>query len=182
MTTKIQIFIYIIFLAIICASVFAYYNGKVLGGFIRRLDEKNKNGIGNTATIRELGYSRISAFFISLSLGENSSLRKYVSAEFSREEMEIHKEKGLSQRYFLAPEKRELALKRYNGEKMKLWKLITGILACIVAAVICINLFPYIISMVSGAGESFDTERTVTGERIEETQKLVQPQPAEEDK
>lgn len=169
MTTKIQIIIYLIFFGIACASVYAYYNGKVLGDLIRKLDKMQKYDADNTASLEDLGYSKLSAFIISLSLGENSSLRKYVRAEFSAEEMEIYREKKLPQRYYLPRETSQIALKRYSGEKMSFSKLVLGIVACIAAAVISINVFPYLISMFSGVGDSFGNGNEVVGERIEET-------------
>ena len=161
--------IYIIFAGIICASIYAYYSRKVLGSFIRKLDENGLDSAEKSASLRDLGYSKPHAFLVALSLGDSSSLSKYVRSVYSADEVAVLREKGGFQKYFLPVENRELALKRYDSGKMKLWKLLCGIAACIVVAVVCANLFPYVISMVTGVGESFNTDDSVMGTRVEET-------------
>ena len=130
-----------------CGAVYAFYNGRVLGRFVRRLKDSGKHTAENSASLAELGYGKAAAFILSLSLGSNTSLRKYVKAQFTDEEMEIYREKGLPQKYYLPEENCEIALKRYNDEKMSLAKLLLGLLACVVAAVLAINVFPYLLSM-----------------------------------
>ena len=160
----------LIFGGIICASVYSYYTRKVLGGFIKRLYQSGATTEEKAISARGLGYSVLSAKIIELSLGEQSSLRRYVKAHLSKEEREVLKEeKGIDAKYWLPEDVSDLALERYNGEGMKLWKLICGIAACIITAVICIYVFPYIINMFSGAGESFKVNSGVTGTRVEDT-------------
>ncbi|MBR3994142.1 MAG: hypothetical protein IKI97_02565 [Clostridia bacterium] len=143
--------IYIVFAGIIFAYIYTYYSGKVLGGFVRKLSKGGFDSQENTATLSELCYSKISVFLISLSLGESASLRKYVSAVFTPDELAVGKEKGIEQRYYLPKENIEIAEKRYNGENMSFVKLICGILILVVASAICAKIFPYAISMVKGA-------------------------------
>ena len=170
----------LIFGGIICASIYSYYTKKVLGEFIKRLNDKGITSEESALSVKELGYSTISAFFIGLSLGESSSLRRYVKACLSKEERDVLKEeKGIDAKFWLDDETKETALERYNGEGMKLWKLLVGIVACIVAAILCVNVFPHIVRMFMGAGESFKVNNDVVGTRTEDT---VMTLPEEEEK
>lgn len=143
--------IYIIFAGIIFAYIYTYYSGKLLGGFVRKLSKGGFDSSEKTATLSQLGYSKISSLLISLSLGESASLRKYVSVVFNSDELAAGKEKGIKQKYYLTKENVEIAEKRYKGENMSFVKLICGILILVVAALVCAKILPYVISMVKGA-------------------------------
>ena len=167
---SLNLIIAVIFGGIICASVYAYYSRKVLGDFLRKMAEKGCDGREEACELTKLGYSKIAAFVISLSLGENSTLRKYVGAYYTADEMAVlREEKGREQRYYIIPEKKETALERYNGKNMTLGKLLCGIAISVIAAILCATVFPYIITMVKGSTESFKAENEVVGARVEET-------------
>ncbi|MBE6705178.1 MAG: hypothetical protein E7583_07950 [Ruminococcaceae bacterium] len=166
---NVQTMIYVIFAGICCALIYSYYTKKFLGSLIRKLHEKKINKVEESQTLRELGYGSISAFLLLVSLGENSSLMKYVKGRYTADELTVLKEKGVRQQYYLPEDTEEIALKRYDDSNMKLWKLLCGILACVVAAVICINVFPYLISMTEGRLGGSDDKNEVIGTTVEET-------------
>ncbi len=168
---KIQTMVYLIFAGITAASIYSYYSRKFLGDFLRKLDKAECRNEETAKSLCELGYSPVSAFLVSLSLGENSSLLKYAKEIYSADEMAVlrEKDKKAAQKYFLPENVKETALKRYDCGKMKLWKLICGILVCIVTAVICANIIPYAVSMIRGVGKNFEGNNEVVGTRIEET-------------
>lgn len=159
----------VIFVGIVCASLYDYYTRKFLGGFIRRLNDKGVDSCENALDRKELGYSGFCWFFISLSLSENSSLRKYVKTCYSADELYVLKEKGIIQKYYLPKENDndKTALKRYSMGDTNFLKLLLGIVAAAVAAVICMKIFPYAIAMVKGSTEN--TENEPVGTHIEST-------------
>lgn len=161
--------IIVIFVGIVCAAVYDYYTRKVLGSFIRRLSDKGADSSENALDRKQLGYSAFCWFFISLSLGENSSLRRYVGTCYSSDELAVLKERGIVQKYYLPKENDidKTALKRYNGSETSLLKLLLGVVAAAIAAVICMKIFPYAIAMVKGSTNS--TENEPVGTRIEST-------------
>lgn len=167
---SLSLIITLIFGGIICASVYDYYSRKFLGGFLKKLSEKEAFDEDSSVTLAELGYKRIKKALLGFSLGDSSSLRNYVNTKFSAEQAQVLREQGKGdQKYYLDPEKKETALERYDSKNMKLWKLILGIVGCIVAAILCISIFPYIISMVGGVGENFNTDQEVKGAKVENT-------------
>lgn len=164
--------VFIIFGGIILAAAVTYYNKKTLGGFLRKLAEKNANSKETAISLSELGYCRAVEKIISLSLGKNSSLSKYVKKYYTDNEEQALKEAGHKnvQKYYFAEEKRQTALQRYaGGENLKLWKLVAIVVVCIAAAIICANIFPYLISLLKNSTESFNVAENITGEKIQTT-------------
>lgn len=138
------------------AVLYTYFIKKVLGGFIRRLEEKEASSIENALTLAELGYSGFSARVIYAFLGESSSLRRFVGApELVRESIE-------EQKYYLLPEKKDLALKRYSDKGLNLRALILSAVALIIAAIIFILAAPFVEGFIDGIparfGKDDDTE------------------------
>ncbi len=168
----IKTIVFIIFGGIILAALVIYYNKKTLGGFLRKLTENNANSKETAVPLSEIGYNRAVAKLISLSLGKNSSLSKYVEKYYTDDEEQALKEAGQknAQKYYLAEEKRQTALQRYaGGENLKPWNLVAIVAACVAAAIICANVFPYLISSLKNSTENFNVSDNVTGERIQTT-------------
>lgn len=159
----------VIFVGIASAAIYDYYTRKVIGGFIRRLATMGAASEDTALDRKKLGYSAFTWFFISLSLTESSSLRRYVHTFFSADELAVLKDKGELQRYYLPKENdvEKTALKRYNASNASLLKLLLSLVAAAIAAVVCIKIFPYAIAMVKGSTEN--TENQPVGDHIEST-------------
>lgn len=169
---NVKTIVFIIFGGIILAALVIYYNKKTLGGLLRKLAEKNANSKETAISLSELGYCAAVAKIISLSLGKNSSLSKYVEKYYNDDEEQALKEAGRKnvQKYYLSEEKRQTALQRYaGGENLKPWKLAAIVVACVAAAIICANVFPYLMSLLKNSTENFNVSDNVTGERIQTT-------------
>lgn len=166
----IQTLIYIIFAGIGCALIYTYYTRRFLGDLIRRLNEKKIHNADSSLTLGQLGYGKTAAFLLNISLGESSSLMKYLKGYYTSEQLAVLRDKGICQRYYLPEDTKDTALKRYDGNDVKLWKVLCGIVACIVTAIICAKVFPYVISMAEGQFSGSDNKNSdVIGTRIEET-------------
>ncbi len=166
---NIQTLIYIIFAGIGFALIYTYYTKKFLGSLVRRLHEKKINNDEASQTLEQLGYGKISAFLLNVSLGKSSSLMKYLKGHYTEDQLIVLKDKNIHQRYYLPEENSEIALKRYDSGDVKLWKVFCGIIACVVAAVICAHVFPKLVSMTENRFTDSDNKNEPVGTRIEET-------------
>ena len=155
------------------AVFYTYFIKKVLGGFLRDLSEKNVLSPESALSLSQLDYGKVRARAVYIFLSENSTLRRFVGIS------EDEKAGIDTQKYYLLPEKKEDALRRYKDNGQNALSLVICMVALIVATIIFIAVAPYVEDFIDNIPNSFKNEtphiegvvddgiETITPEEIE---------------
>lgn len=171
--TMFKIIVIGIYIGLIVASLFAFYNRRVLGGFIRKLDSEGALSPENAKTLAELGYDKNP--FIKLSLKHGYSLRRVVSYSFkdtdggseAKGESLINaatlKQKiDLSEDSFYLPEeKRDVTVSRFRLKGSGPLSVILIAVLGLIAVVLIFKIAPVIVNLLDSALQGLSNEPDV---------------------
>ncbi len=144
--------IWAVYIGYLLASIFYYYQKKVIGGFVRALFAQNAHTPETALSLAELGYHKHPA--IRRQLSQPGALRKMVweveDKYLTGEDGVLYsaREKALDinvARFYISEERRIQAELRYDNKGNDLLALIMGAALCFVLAVAAIIWLPGIL-------------------------------------
>lgn len=150
-----NLIIWSMYIGILLATFYSYYQKRVVGGFVRHLMSQGANTIDNAKTLQELGYQNHAA--IRRELSKPAPLRKMVwEAEDNHRTGEdgviyCAREKKLDLnlgRFYIPEEKRIEADLRYNGKGTDLFTVIISVVVFFVIAVLACAFLPIILENI----------------------------------
>lgn len=150
-----NLIIWSMYIGILLATVYSYYQKRVVGGFVRHLMAKGANSIDNAKTLSELGYQNHAA--IRRELSKPAPLRKMVwEVEDNHREGEdgviyCAREKALDLnlgRFYIPEEKRIEAELRYEGKGTDLFAVIISVAVFFALAVLACAFLPTIMENI----------------------------------
>lgn len=162
-----------IYIGLIVASLITFYNRRVLGGFIRKLDSEGALSPENAKTLAELGYDKNR--FIRLSLRHGYSLRRVVSYAFKKTDdgSETNGENLINaatlgqkidlsgDRFYLPEEKRDVTVSRFRTKGSGPLSVILITVLGLVAVVLIFKIAPVIVKLLDSALKGLSNEPDV---------------------
>jgi len=192
MLTEIDLSVYLIcvFIGIVIAAVYAFYNKNILGSFVRRLLEEGCDSEENGLTLRELGFDKSS--LVRFALRPTSSLTRVVeftSGEETAEGGEKVKARGRrspktdldSAVFYIPAEKAEKASRTYDSHGTTILSVALTIVVFFFVFVVSYFLLPLIFDVTNsfysddGGGlikitgsEDYDFSDVIEADRLEQ--------------
>ncbi len=170
--TSFKLLVIGLYLGIVLASFVMFYNRRVLGGFVRKLDAENATAPDSAKTLSELGYEK--NIFIKLSLRIGYSLRrvinfvpgdgengKRVGGILANTTLTHEKVMLDSDKFFLPEEKRETTLRRFRTKGSGPLSILLTVLLGIVAVVVIFKLAPFVVGFIESFVAGFSNEPDV---------------------
>jgi len=172
--TMFKILIIGIYIGLIIASLFTFYNRRILGEFVRKLDSEGALSPETAKTLEELGYSK--KRLVKLSLKRGYSLRRvisYTSAANTDENEEIKGENlanastlgqkvDLSKdKFYLPEEKRDITVSRFRAKGSGPLSIVLLAVIGLVAVVLIFKIAPIIVNLLDSAVQGFSNEPDV---------------------
>lgn len=148
-TTSMEMVIWCMYIGLMLASVYMYYQKKVHGTFVRKLLEMGANDLDSAKTLHELGYSAHTP--IRSALSSNSALRKLV---WEAGDNYVENEAGVkisaretpmdvnTARFYIPEDNRIRAEIRYAQKGSDIFMLIITALVFLMIAVLAVNYLP----------------------------------------
>lgn len=150
-----NLIIWSLYIGILLATVFSYYQKRIVGGFVRHLMKNGANTPDNALTLAQLGYSKHPA--IRRELSKPGPLRKMVWEVDDNYRMGENgvlycaREKALDLnlgRFYIPEEKRIEAELRYEGKGNDLFAVIISVAVFFVIAVLACIWLPTILESI----------------------------------
>ena len=170
--TSFKVLVIGLYLGIVLASLMMFYNRRVLGGFVRKLDSENATDPDSAKTLSELGYEK--NIFIKLSLKMGYSLRRVIcfapgdgensartggnlaNTALTREKVMLDADK-----FFLPEEKRDTTLRRFRTKGSGPLSIVLTAVLGIVVVVLIFKLAPLAVSFLESFVAGFSNEPDV---------------------
>lgn len=138
-------------LGIFAGCVFAVYQKAVLGTFVKKLIDNGCQDTESAKTLSELGIGKLYAFLLSASIKPCSVPARYISVlGDDKKNTDLLFEKKPERRFFIANEKKELVLQRYNTNGISALLVLTAFLLFVIVAFACFIFVPFLQNMVVG--------------------------------
>jgi len=167
--TAFKIIVLGIYIGLIIASLFTFYNRRVLGGFVRKLDSEGALAPENAKTLDELGYGK--NFFVKQSLRRGYSLRKvinYVPDDDSRSGGNLARAAAIREKvdfdkdsFYLPEEKRDLTVQRFRAQGSGVLSIVLLAVLGLIAAVLILKLSPFVVNIFESIAEGFSNDPDV---------------------
>ena len=171
--TMFKILVLGIYIGVLVASVSMFYNKRVPGGFVRKLDSEKAYSPESAKTLDELGFLKNP--FIRASLKSGYSLRRVISyvpvkrseddsrkggnlieAAYAREKLDLKEDK-----FYLPEEKRDLTIQRFRTKGSGILSVILVAVLGIIAVVLIFKIAPVIVNLLEAVAAGFSNEPDV---------------------
>lgn len=153
--SSLELVIWCMFIGMMLAAIFMYYQKKVIGSFVRTLLKTNATDIGSAKTLMELGFAK--NYAVRSALRKGGALRKLVwetgdnyienenGVKFSAREtpMDVN-----TARFYISEENRIRAEIRYDQKGSDIFMLIITALVFLMVAYLAVTYLPDLLNLI----------------------------------
>lgn len=130
MFTDIETLLYVLFIGVLFAACYAYYQKKFIGGFVRRLNSKGALDVNSALSFTELGY-------------KNNSIRLRILKKELKGKYGLSRHIGcVDERFYLPCDTKDIVLNRYDDKGTNVISIIIGIILSLFIISFAVKVIP----------------------------------------
>lgn len=160
-------YLYAVFIGVLLGAIYAFYNKRILGKFVRKLLEDGCDRVSKAESLAELGFGK--SRLLKFALRDGSSLsRVVVSAADNMGVLPSDKRKNgkrqerdfVSERFYIPADLHEKAERTYDSQGTTVLSVVLTAVVFYTVLILCYFIVPVVTDFTGGMIKSFYSDKT----------------------
>ncbi|MEA4832237.1 hypothetical protein SDC9_99757 [bioreactor metagenome] len=162
-----SVYLYAVFAGVVIAALYAYYNKRILGKFVRKLLDDGCDRVSKAKTLDELGFKK--SGLIKFVLRPNSSLSNVViSADMNTGDSAQPRKYGelkparnfATERFYIPSDFQAKAERTYDSQGTTILSVVLTAIVFYIVLVLCYFIVPLVVDFSGSMVKSFYSDKT----------------------